>query len=64
MNAAEAATAMRQKADNLAIQRARLAGCLRTIFDMGGIAAVRAMTAAEIERLPGVNANDNGAWIG
>lgn len=62
--ASEAAARGRLKADNIAIQRARLAGVLRALFDLGGIDAVRSCTAAEIERLPHPNANDNGAWIG
>lgn len=63
MTPAAVASAMRQRADSLAVERARLAGCLRTIRDLGGMDAVRAMTATEIERLT-LNANDNGVWIG
>lgn len=55
--------AMRDRADNIAIARARLAGALRTIRDLGGMQSVHNITAAEIERLT-LNANDNGEWIG
>lgn len=54
---------MRQRAANLAIERARLSGVMRAIRDMGGIDALRAMTAAELERLT-LSANDNSDWIG
>ncbi|KQW79735.1 hypothetical protein [Brevundimonas sp. Root1279] len=66
MNAAaafEAAARGIQRADNIAIARARLAGAMRTIRDLGGMDAVRAITATEIERLT-LSANDNGSWIG
>ncbi|WP_292038591.1 MULTISPECIES: hypothetical protein [unclassified Brevundimonas] len=63
MNAEQAITAMRQRAANLDIERARLAGAMRAIRDMGGMDAVRAMTKAEIEKLT-QSANDNGEWIG
>ena len=59
----QAITAMRQRATNIAIERARLAGAMRAIRDMGGIDAVRTITASEIEKLT-ASANDNGAWIG
>lgn len=59
----DATVRMRQMAANLDIQRARLSGILRTIRDLAGIDVVRAMTAAEIERLT-LSANDNGSWIG
>ena len=64
MTPADAAAALRGRADNIAIQRARLAGVMRTIFDMGGLDLVKACTAAEIERLPASVANDNANWIG
>ena len=54
---------MRERATTIQIERARLSGCLRTIRDLGGMDAVRAITATEIERLT-LTANDNGAWIG
>lgn len=63
MNADQAITAMRQRAANLDIERARLAGAMRAIRDMGGMDAVRVMTKAEIEKLT-QSANDNGEWIG
>lgn len=63
MKPSEAAAAMRQRATNIAIERARLAGAMRAIRDMGGIDAVRTITASEIEKLT-MSANDNGAWIG
>lgn len=63
MNADQAITAMRQRAANLDIERARLSGALRAIRDMGGMDAVHAMTKAEIEKLT-QSANDNGEWIG
>ncbi len=63
MNAEQAITAMRQRAANLDIERARLAGAMRAIRDMGGMDAVRAMAKAEIEKLT-QSANDNGEWIG
>jgi len=63
MSPAEATSAMRQRATNIAIERARLAGAMRAIRDMGGIDAVRTITASEIEKLT-ASANDNGAWIG
>lgn len=55
--------AMRLRSTTLEIERARLSGCLRTIRDIGGMDAVRAITATEIERLT-LSANDNGAWVG
>jgi len=55
--------AMRERATTIQIERARLSGCLRTIRDLGGMDAVRAIAATEIERLT-LGANDNGDWIG
>lgn len=63
MRTDDAIARMRQRAANLEIERARLSGAMRAIRDMGGMDAVRAMTAAELERLT-LSANDNGAWIG
>lgn len=63
MKPSEAAAAMRQRATNIAIERARLSGAMRAIRDMGGIDAVRTITSSEIEKLT-MSANDNGAWIG
>lgn len=63
MSPAEAITAMRERASTIEIERARIAGSFRTICDIGGIAAVRAVVKAELERLT-PNANDNGEWIG
>lgn len=59
----EAIARMRQRASNLEIERARLAGAMRAIREMGGMDAVHAMTKAEIEKLT-QSANDNGEWIG
>lgn len=58
-----AISAMRERAANIEIERARLSGAMRAIRDMGGIGAVRTITASEIEKLT-MGANDNGAWIG
>jgi len=58
-----AITAMRERAANIEIERARLSGAMRAIRDMGGIDAVRTIAASEIEKLT-MSANDNGAWIG
>lgn len=63
MSPEAASAAMKNRAASLAIERARLAGVLRAIRDMGGIDAVRAMTKAEIDKLT-QSANDNGEWIG
>ena len=63
MRAAQAVIEMRNRADSIALARARLAGALITIRDLGGMDAVRAITATEIERLT-LSVNDNGAWIG
>lgn len=63
MKSSAAILAMRTRATTIEIERARLVGAMRTIRDMGGMDAVRAICAAEIERLT-LNANDNGAWIG
>ncbi len=57
-----AITAMRERAANIEIERARLSGA-RAIRDMGGIDAVPTITASEIEKLT-MGANDNGSWIG
>lgn len=59
----QATLAMRTRSATIEIERARLSGCLRTIRDLGGMDAVRAITASEIERLT-LSANDNGAWVG
>lgn len=59
----QAVSAMRQRAANIEIERARMAGAMRAIRDMGGIDAVRSMAASEIEKLM-LNANDNGVWVG
>lgn len=59
----QAVSAMRQRATNIEIERARMAGAMRAIRDMGGIDAVRSITASEIEKLT-LNANDNGVWVG
>lgn len=59
----DAATArMRQCATAIEIERARLCGAMRAIRDMGGMDAVRSITATEIERLTA--SNDNKDWIG
>lgn len=58
-----AITAMRERASTIEIERARLSGALRTIRDIGGMDAVRAVVKAEVERLT-LSANDNGKWIG
>ena len=58
-----AITAMRERAANIEIERARLSGAMRAILDMGGIDAVRTIAASEIEKLT-MSANDNGSWIG
>lgn len=58
-----AITAMRERAANIEIERARLSGAMRAIRDMGGIDAVRTIAASEIEKLT-MSANDNGSWIG
>lgn len=63
MKADAAILAMRTRATSIEIERARLAGAMRAIRDMGGIDAVRSITAAEIERLT-LSANDNKDWIG
>ncbi|CAN7171794.1 hypothetical protein [Brevundimonas sp. LjRoot202] len=62
MRVAAAVLAMRTRATSIEIERARLSGAMRAIRDMGGMDAVRAICAAEIERLT-LTANDNGAWI-
>ena len=59
-----AATAMRQKADALLTERARLQGVMRAILDMTDIHGVRAILNTEFQRLPGAGANDNKDWIG
>lgn len=48
---------------NIEIERARMAGAMRTIRDLGGVDALRSITATELERLT-VSANDNRKWIG
>lgn len=58
-----AITAMRERAANIEIERARLSGAMRAIRDMGGIDAVRTIAASEIEKLT-MSANDNGSRIG
>ena len=58
-----AISAMRERAANIEIERARLSGAMRAIRDMGGIDAVRTITASVSEKLT-MGANDNGAWIG
>ena len=63
MKADRAITVMIHRADHIALARARLAGAMRTIHDLGGISAVQAITSAEIERLK-LSANDNGDWVG
>ncbi len=63
MKTDRAITAMRERAANIEIERARLSGAMRAIRDMGGIDAVRTIAASEIEKLT-MSANDNGSWIG
>lgn len=53
---------MRERATSIEIERARLSGAMRAIRDMGGMDAVRAITATELERLAA--SNDNLNWIG
>lgn len=53
----------RMTAANIAIERARLAGTLRAIRDLGGMDAVRAITATEIERLT-LSPGEQGKWVG
>lgn len=63
MDQHQAIRAMRDRSAVIEIERARLSGAMRAIRDLGGMAAVRSITAAEIERLT-LSANDNGSWIG
>lgn len=63
MKTDRAIIAMRERAANIEIERARLSGAMRAIRDMGGIDAVRTIAASEIEKLT-MSANDNGSWIG
>lgn len=54
---------IRDRADAVALARARMAGAMRTLRDFGGKAGVRAVFEAEFERLT-ASANDNKDWIG
>lgn len=62
MTAAEAATEMRRKADDIAINRARLNGVMRSLHDQCGRNGLRSIIQTEFARVTG--ANDNGGWIG
>lgn len=63
MSVLRAITAGRLLATNIAIERARLAGTLRAIRDLGGMDAVRSITATEIERLT-LPKGEQGNWVG
>lgn len=64
MSPAEATTAMRQKADAIAIDRAKLAGVFRSLNDHCGRNGLRSIIQTEFQRVTGANDNDKGAWIG
>lgn len=62
MTPLEAAREMRRKADDIAINRARLNGIVRTIHDQCGRHGLRSILQTEFARVTG--ANDDGDWIG
>lgn len=64
MTPAQATAAMREKADELAITRARLSTQMRAVARLAGKNGLRAMFEAEFEKIEPEGANDNGAWIG
>lgn len=63
MSVLRAIAAARMITTNIAIERARLAGTLRAIRDLGGMDAVRSITATEIERLT-LSPGEQGKWVG
>lgn len=63
MSPAEATAEMRRKADDIAINRARLNGVMRAIHDQCGRNGLRAIIQTEFQRVTGANDND-GNWIG
>lgn len=64
MTPAQAAAAMREKADEIALSRARLSSQMRLVSKLAGKQGLRAMFEAEFEKIEAEGANDNGAWIG
>lgn len=62
MKAAAATTAMREKADALLTERARLGTAMRRIHTLAGLNGLKACFESELERLKADN--DNGVWIG
>lgn len=62
MSPAEAVSQMRRKADDIAINRARLNGVMRSLHDQCGRNGLRAIIQTEFQKVTGVN--DNAEWIG
>ena len=62
--ALQSAAAMKLKADDIAINRARLNGVMRLIHDQCGRNGLRAIIQTEFERVTGANDNTGGSWIG
>lgn len=55
--------AMREKADAIAIERARLTTCMHRIFHLAGLTGLKACLESELERLTAANDHDRN-WIG
>lgn len=55
--------AMREKADALAIERARLGSSMRRIHALAGLTGLKACLESELERLTAANDHDRN-WIG
>ncbi|MEH6676157.1 hypothetical protein [Phenylobacterium sp.] len=64
MTPAQAATAMREKADEIALARARMSTQMRAVARLAGKQGLRAMFEAEFEKIDPEGANDNSQWIG
>lgn len=64
MTPAQAATRMREKADEIAVARARMSSQMRTVARLAGKNGLRAMFEAEFEKIEPHGANDNGVWVG
>lgn len=62
MRAAAAISNMREKADALLTERARLGTAMRRIHVLAGEVGLRSCFESEMERLKADN--DNGVWIG
>lgn len=58
-----ATTLMKERADVLALARARMASQMHTVARLAGLSGLRAMVEAEMEKIASAG-EDGGSWIG